>query len=190
MPYYPQSPIPPGRLRASGTNYLSLPGVNISSVGTVAQAANFVRYFPIKLETVMAFDQLVCEVTGAGAGGTTARMGIYHRDKDWVPGDLIVDGGTVAVDGTGVKTASISVILGPGRYYLCWNTDGTPTVRSVRGFPPNGHLLPTLGASPIVISLRGTQTYGAFPATGTVIDSVSGSTIPMDYWVFLRASTP
>ena len=56
-------------------------------------------------------------------------------------------------------------------------------------FPPTV-LVPTLGANPIVYSLRGTQTFGAFPATGTVIDSVSGNNVGIDYWVFPRVSAP
>lgn len=190
MPYFPQLPVPVGRPIIAATTYLTLPGVSISTTATTAQAANQVKYYPIYVTTPITIDQLSLEVTSAGAGGTTARMGIYHADINWVPGALIADSGTVAVDSTGVKSAAVAVTLAPGRYLLCFNSDGAPTLRCARGNLGNTVLLPTLGANPALFSMRGTQTYGAFPATGTAIDTVAGNTVGFDYVVFPRVSTP
>lgn len=178
-----------GRLLAAATTHMAIPGVVLNSQGTAALAANLVRYFPIYVVTPIVVDQLVLEVTTL-AGSTTARMGIYHADKDWVPGALVVDGGTVATDSTGVKAASVTAPLAPGRYLMATNSNGTATIRTFRGFLANQWLMSTLGASSVVFLLRGAQTYGAFPATGTAIDTVSASTIALDYYMCLRISTP
>jgi len=182
---------PQGRLIANAITYLSLPGVALlGTVSTLTQAANFVRYFPMLVSTPITIDQLSTEVTSAAAAGKLLRMGIYAADTAWQPMSVVCDTGALAADAVGVVSGSVVAPLAAGRYLLAWNTDGAPTVRTVRGIPANGFLVPTLGANPIVYSLRGTQTFGAFPATGAVIDSVSGNNVGIDYWVFPRVSVP
>lgn len=179
-----------GRLSLGGTTYFSLPGVEPTTVTTFAMAANQVRYAPILVITPITIDQLAIEVTSAGAGGTTARLGIYNADTSWQPTTLVVDAGTVAVDSTGVKTAGISTTLQPGRYLTAINTDGAPTVRTVRGGAHYMGLNTSLGASSFNISMLATQTYAAFPATATAPTTVGSGGNPFQHYVVLRVSTP
>lgn len=183
-------PVQKARVVLSGLTYGSLPGVGSISSGTTTLAANQVRYLPIVVDTPITVDQLILEVTTAGAASTTARMGIYTAGLDWMPVTLVVDGGTVAVDSTGAKTLSISQQLMPGRYLLTINTDGTPTLRYVRGSINSALLTDAFGSSPIVGHLRATQTYGAFPATPTAPTLAVAVTAGPDYVLCTRISTP
>lgn len=186
------TPTPPvGRPVVGGTTYLSLPGVVAISVTTSAQAADFCRYLPYYTPTPLVIDQLVCETTVAAAAGKLLRLGVYEGDKNWLPGKLLADSGALAADAApGVVTASITPVVVHGLFFLCWNTDGAPTLREVRGFLANTVLLPTLGASPVQQTLRATQTFGAFPATAATPTSLVGGTIGFQYFVFPRISTP
>lgn len=171
---------------------LSLPGVAITSLATLALSANNLRYAPILVETPIVIDQLVCEITTASAGGTTVRMAIYAADTDWQPGALIVDSGTVAADAIAVKTASVAVVLSPGRYLTAINTDSTPTLRRLIGGSNLFGIHPNIGANPLISQFGLAVAYGAFLNPGTVwasgAEAVSSS--PPNHFVFLRVATP
>lgn len=180
-----------GRANAGGTVQYSLPGVAISAGGTLALSANQVRYFPILVDTTITIDQFGLEVTAAGAAATTLRMGLYSADTDWQPTSLILDAGTVAADSLGVKTLSPTAFsLAPGRYVLAINTDGAPTVRTVRGGFRSGLVVIGLGTNIVLNFLRGVQAYAAFPSTGTAYSTAGGGTNAFDYPIFLRLSVP
>lgn len=191
MPYIPPPLIPEGRAVISGgATQFSLPGVSLVSYGTAAIAANLVRYLPIRVITPIVIDQLTVEVTSAGAGGTTARLGIYNADLSWQPTTLVVDAGTIAVDANAVVNKAVTQALPAGRYLLAINTDGAPTLRSARGYPPGSIIANALGVNGIVNFLRGAQAYAAFPATGTAWTTAGGGTTPFEYFVFPRVLTP
>lgn len=184
-------PIPQGRLKISGTTHYSIPGVEASSAGTFAISANTIRYAPIYVTTPITIDQMAIEVTTGGAASTTARLGIYNADLDWQPTSLVVDAGTVAVDSTGVKIASVNVTLPPGRYLLALNSDGAPTLRRVLGGAMFLGYANTLGASPFIVIPNTTQTYGVLPNPGTAISNISsGSSASTHHYIFLRTSAP
>ncbi len=183
------------RFALSGTAYESIPGaMGGSTTGTGLQVINRVLYFPMIVNHPIQVDRLSIAVQAAGAGSTTSRLGIYHADEELQPLGLIVDAGTVAVDATGVKNLAVSpaALLTPGRYLLAMNTDGTPTLRSVRPhFMDWGFLAPeTTGQNRVVSILRANQTYAAFPDPGTAITSADLSNQGYQYMVFLRTATP
>lgn len=186
-----QTAIANGRAVISGgATQLSLPGVIGVNQSTLALTANQDRYFLIKVETTLTLDQLVIEVTSAGTGGTSARLGIYNCDRDRQPTSLVLDAGTVAVDSTGVKSISISQQLTPGLYLFVMNSDGAPTLRSVRGTIPTIDLVDVLGATIFRQIYRANRAYAAFPATGAAWTVSGQSVTPFEYLMFCRISTP
>lgn len=176
---------------SSGVAFNSIPGaVTGISKGIAALAADTVRYFPFLPERAFAFDQLTIRVQSAGAGSTTARLGIYNADTDWQPTSLLIDGGTVAVDSTGVKNLSVSeTVLKAGRYLLAFNTDGTPTCDFIRGGLGGwGGISRSMGGSSMMVyRLQATQTLAAFPAAGDKWDGVETGN-GFEYILFMRVS--
>jgi hypothetical protein len=177
-----------GRADDAATN-LCVPGVELSTVATASTVANRLYYEPFLVTSPITIDQLSVEVTGAGAGSTTARIGIYNADTDWQPTSLVVDGGTVAVDSTGVKSASISQALLPGRYLFCVYSDGTPTLRIVRGGSRVAGLDSAMGASPFTQSLYVSRSYSALPSTGDVWSSRTQGSTPFQHFVVARIAS-
>jgi hypothetical protein len=200
MPLYLPIPLPPvmggvffpGRLNIGGTVDTSLPGVDANVVATVAIAANVVRYAPHIIESQVTINQLSIEVTANTAGGTTARLGLYNADENWLPTSLVVDAGTVAVDSNGHKTASVSVVLPPGRYVTALNSDAAPTLRFVRGGARLMGMNSVFGAAPYATYQTGiAQAYSTFPATATDPSTPAAGTNPPVYFVLMRiASIP
>ena len=179
-----------GRAKESaGDTQLSIPGVTASGASTVAVAIDEVRYFPFVVDHPIQVDQLTIEVTSAGSASTTARLGIYHADKNFQATTLVVDAGTVTVDSTGQKDLAVSPaeMLAPGRYMMAFNSDGTPTLRGVRAFGPWG-LRDLITANPFIFGLRVTQTYAAFPDPGTQYTSTQSDNTGMAYLMFLRVA--
>jgi len=72
-------------------------------------------------------------VTTAGNAGSTIRFGI-RLDNNGIPGDLLVDLGTVAADTTGVKTLAVSLstananrLARGGRFWVTVTAQGATT---------------------------------------------------------------
>ena len=189
MPLYIPPIVVVGRAKAGGTTHYMVPGVELSATGTVAIAANVLRYEPFITNTTITIDQLALEVTTASAGGTTLRMGIYNADTDWQPTSLIVDAGTVAADSLGVKTASISQTLSPGRYLKVINSDSTPTLRTGRGGSALLGAQSTLTSAPFFTPSVATA-YAAFTAAGVAWTTLITSGSPPVHYVFCRVSVP
>lgn len=91
------------------------------------------EFVPILVPDSDTFTAIAVSVSSAGNASSVLRLGIYEDDGG-VPGDLVVDGGTVAADSTGDKTTSISEALSPGLYWLAvvpqGATSSPPTVRA------------------------------------------------------------
>ena len=167
----PNQITPQGRLIASAITYLSLPGVATGHRQCTDAGRQLCSIFPNAC--IDADHHRSVEHGGY----------ICRRRKTAAHGDLCRRHG-MATDVGGHRHRCVSGRCGwgcpaassapPRRGYLLRGADGAPTVRTVRGIPANGFWLPTLGANPIVYSLRADTDVRAFPATGTVIDSVSG----------------
>lgn len=62
-----------------------------------------------------SYNQIAIQMS---AGSGNGRLGIYN-DNNGVPGSLLLDAGTLALSGTGVKTSTINQSLtGPAKYWL------------------------------------------------------------------------
>lgn len=182
--------LPTGRPLAGGTSYLLIPGVDIVSVGTTALTANQIRYAPIVVETTITIDAALIDIS-AGATGSAGRIGLYTADLTWQPVALVQDFGAILTDTTGVKTATATITLPPGRYLSALNTDGTPTVRCYRGGSRYSGLIPTLGGSALVASWRtGTVANGPFSATPTAWTTAGTGGTPFDHLVAFRVTSP
>lgn len=180
------------RIKYFGNYMYSLPGVDAISAATTTITANKIRYFPFYVTNTITLDRLMLEVsTASGSAGSTARMGIYNVDNDNQVTTLIVDGGTVATDSTGVKTVTINQQLTAGRYLFAQNASVNYTARMIRGGGRYVGYIDSFGGSPMIDSLNATQTYGALPSTGTAWDTASAASTPFIYVVFCRiASIP
>lgn len=101
-----------------------------SSHSTAGVVANRLYAIPFIAARAMTLDRLAIAVTGAGAGGTKARLGIYKDGTNLYPGTLLLDAGLVNVDAIATVFANIDQALTKGLYWLTLVTDGAPTARN------------------------------------------------------------
>jgi hypothetical protein len=168
----------------------AIPGVHLILIATQSRSVNTVSYAPFVVPTSITIDQLALEVTSAASAGATARMAIYNADINWHPTSLVVDGGTVAIDSTGVKTASISQVLAAGRYFMALNQSAAVTYRSWKSTGRWLGLPAALGTSFNQYPFA-TQTYGAFPSTATDWTTLGGDSSSGGlYMMVMRVSVP
>jgi hypothetical protein len=179
----------------AAVSILTMPGVGWVNSGNTAFTFDRDYYLPLICECTVTFDRVYCEIAAAsGSGGSVARAGIYNADASWQPtGTLIEDFGTVASDSTGIKTwtpASGSRTLAPGRYVLAFNTSAANTTyRTSRGHVVAMTPAAMGNAATLVKDLYVARTNAAFPSTGTTWTNVSGSTVPIEYPLYLRVTT-
>jgi hypothetical protein len=112
-------------------------------------------------------DRIAFNVTTAVAGN--ARVGIYDAtsDSNLYPNALVVDGGSISTGTTGIKSATISVALTPGKLYWCVSlADAASSVRALSAGSGNNILGydNTLVTNPNR-SLQAALTFGALPGT-------------------------
>jgi len=94
-------------------------------------------------------DELGLEITAGGTAGGVARVGIYE-DYEGVPWDLLLDAGTIPIDGVGWQHVDVALRL-RGWVWLAVafsNYAATPTYRSVSAY------VPVLGFTNPVITTR------------------------------------
>lgn len=101
----------------------SLPGWVIPSTTTKTfnTSTGDTLFIPIAVSSATTFDRIAVNVTSAGHADNPIRLGIYESktvDGYLLPGDVAVDGGLVAVDGTGEKYATINTTLQAGYYFV------------------------------------------------------------------------
>jgi hypothetical protein len=120
----------------------------------------------------IAIDRLVIEVTTASiVSGAVLRLGVYHRDAAGIY-NLIVDGGTVSAETTGVKEVTVSAVLPAGVIVLgaaiqgLPNNNNRPATRSFNAFFNN-----LITSSSTFFSSNGAMSFssvsGALPPTPT-----------------------
>lgn len=149
--------------------------VPINLAGSITLTANAIEASPFIVTRAMTIDRLQINVTGAGAGGTVARLGIYNNGTDLYPGTLLLDAGTVATDGVAVVAATISQALTKGLYWVVIVSDGTPTIKnfwpsiSIMGNHPTLALGPQYCYSKYSKAAVGIGALAAtFPSGGTI----------------------
>jgi hypothetical protein len=182
--------VPEGRAVAGSTIQLIIPGVELSAVSSRGLTVNRIYYMPWFVSTPISIDQLVVEVTVASAAATVTRVALYNADTAWQPTSRVIDAGTVDSTTTGVKTISVSLALPVGRYLAAVISDGVPTLRVARGGTRYVGINAAIGASALIQQLTATGSGNALPDPGTVWNTASGGTNPMDQMVFARVSTP
>jgi hypothetical protein len=158
----------------------------VSGANDFLGALNQMHLLPFIVTQTVKVKGISCTCNTAGGGSAVVRMGIYGALDNGAPGSLIVDGGTVSVTSTGVKSVVISEMLLPGKYYGAlvpqdWTTtqpnfrgllDGTRNI-NVPVMPVDGGF--TGGFSSIMI----TGVSGALPATaGAIANSTAGRRTP------------
>jgi hypothetical protein len=159
-------------------------GANNTAVLTAgAVAANTLYAVPFVAPGRGAtLDRIAFNVTTLLAGN--GRCGIYDAtsDTNLYPASLIVDGGSIAVGTTGVKSTTISQALTPGKlYWAVFVADVAVTVRShqsgtvsnIVGFDST---LPVGGNRGVSVGFTFAALPGTFPASAALI--TSGSNIP------------
>ncbi len=188
------APIPEGRYTLSGTPNWSIPGViPVASPATKAAAQDFILYTPFPVVTPITIDRMAIEVTSAAAAGKVARVAIYNCGTDLQPTTLVIDSGDLAVDSTGVKTATVNVSLPAGRYLFAINSNAAPTLRYILGGYGQMSIgyLPALGATPLISRMAVGSTFAAFQSTGVAYTTQTNVSAPgAEYYCFLRVSTP
>lgn len=172
-----------------GTIRYMLPGIELSTNSTRALVASTIYYSPFIVRTPITVDQIVTEIT-TSAASSACRMGIYKADSDLQPTALVNDSGTIDSSSTGVKSISISVTLDPGVYLTALNSNGTPTLRTIRGGSVYTGLTSGLGTSPFTQAMRISSAYAALADPGVTWDTSSNGASPHENIVFLRISTP
>lgn len=136
---------------------------------TYSCLANYVVPAPIWIPAGQAFDRIGIEITTAGSASSVGRLGIYKplASGELNGGSLELDAGTVAIDTTGVKTATISWTAGEtGIYYPIFVPSAACSAKMALVPSFYGHVSTT--NMNFLNSLRGTHaslTSGALPST-------------------------
>jgi len=103
----------------------------IHSLGDAATVRGFAIAAPFISPGRIAYNRIGCQlITGVASG--TARLGVY-ADANGMPGDLILDAGTVAITAgsEGNREITINLPLEAGAYWLAINVEGgaDPTLK-------------------------------------------------------------
>lgn len=108
---------------------------NATAPGTVAAAVNLLHTAPLYSQGGMIYS-ISFEVTGGGAAGSVARVGLYSNTEEpnmFYPDKLLFDSGEISTTGTGIKTTVCNVNVPPG--LSCWGVYhagvAAPTIRTV-----------------------------------------------------------
>ena len=145
---------------------------------TASTTANIVSYSPIHIgggvraANGASTQSLHVNVIGAASGNL--RMAIYDNDNG-EPGDLLFESGAISTSTTGLKTWSLSRTFIGGWYWLAFNTDtSSATFTCIDNLAVAGGIL---GDSVLPLSIDNAyyqvHAFGAFPASATLVGSVS-----------------
>ena len=141
---------------------------------TGAVAAGTITFAPFWVGTPASFTRIGTEVTTAGAAGSLLRLGIYRDAGNGLPGNLVLDAGTIDAATTGAKELTIAQTLAPGLYWLTVLSEvGSPSVRTVSGVG-----LTPVGAGSLATA-TGTQGQAGHYNTGLAAGSLPAVTAPL-----------
>ena len=151
-------------------------GTNERQYTTKTLASDTLYFSPIYIPTAATFDRIGINVTTLGSGAS-GRLGIYEADADGLPGDLLLDAGTVDCSSTGGKEITISQALSADTvYWLALAASAVFSVTAPGTIPGPVYGLPSLTATnpatEILASVLQAHTFGALPdpATGVADD--------------------
>jgi hypothetical protein len=162
-------------------------GVTVNSIlvvsGTNRQniAHDYLRAAPFIITQKCTLDRVGIRVTGAGAGGTLVRVGIYDDDGNFYPRNLILDAGTLDGTAVGVDLITISLTLQPGIYWLVINHNDATDALDIQA-PNTSPLFPYISSEYSgnvgwdIVSIYGAMP-SAFPAGAS-----AGYVIPIPFY--------
>ena len=145
-------------------------------------AANRLYAVPFLVGRALTVDRIAIFLVTAGAAGKKARLGIYKDGTNMYPGTLVLDAGTVDVDGAGstLLAITISQALTKGLHWLVLVSDGAPVVGGMYVAAAGQHLL--TGVQTNLSSYNGCWyvafTYAALPDPFTAAGSFLGGEQP------------
>lgn len=105
----------------------ALPPVGGASGNSCQPANAAITACAVFVPTPATAVSILLNVQNAATAGGVCRVGIYNDNGSWVPGTLLLDAGTIDPTVVGDKSATISVALAPGLYWLVGVTQGAPT---------------------------------------------------------------
>jgi predicted secreted protein len=144
--------------------------------GTAALLAGTLYAFPVFVPIQLTVDRIGVEVTTLAAGSTVT-LGIYDDNGVGLPGNLLIDAGTIDGGVVGAAEKTISQLLPAGRLYhfaaLCQG--GTPTMRVLLGGWQglNTSLLNAVSMGTGSASFRAGRNRGS--VSGTALPTPAGS---------------
>ena len=174
-PFYPIHELRPRYV--SGRWYGLSTGTTSSDLTLVANRL-YATFFPVAHK--QTWDRIGLDVQTAGGGGELARLGLYSLGTDGLPGALMLDAGTVAVDGTGDKEIVISHTLAPGWYFVALLSDSsTAKVETMNLNVSNRMFGGSTPAGQRLAYVQRSQTFGALPDPfGGSLTFVTGASTP------------
>lgn len=75
-------------------------------------------------------DALIFRVTTGAAAGKLAKVAVWSYGADGLPGVSLAESSTIAVDSTGIKTATFTAFRPPSRFFACIVSDGAPIIQA------------------------------------------------------------
>lgn len=105
--------------------YMAPPAV----VSTGTRAEGNLELSPLLVMKAATIDRIGLEVTSSGTSGAVVRLGIYATSSTGVPGDLVVDAGTIDGTSATVQEITISEAVEPGLYWLGASIQGGAATR-------------------------------------------------------------
>lgn len=119
-----------GGINFAGDGYI----VHVDANGgtTTSPTTNRLEFHPICIEKSQTYTRIGVYVSTASTSGTDGRLGIFELDSQGLPGNVVVDAGTVDTSTTGTKEITISETL-QGKYYLgvVFNSTASLVVASI-----------------------------------------------------------
>lgn len=162
--------------------WFGTPNVNYSTTNT-SFAKDVIRFIPIIIGKSGTIASIGINVNTGGSAGCTFRLGIYAGDAtNGLPGTLLYDSGTLAGDVAADKTASPSLAVTPGLYWLACNNNATAGITFKSTTSSFGPVIvygnSSLTAAPANIFTRN-FTYAAMPnPAGGISTSTSAAQVP------------
>jgi hypothetical protein len=158
---------------------------NVPTANTVNLAANTLRAYYVKISSTITITEINSEVT-TNVASTKYRMGIYTDNGSHYPDQLVAgsDAGEYDSATTGNKpSATVSITLTPGIYWIAHNTNGAPTLRGCTfGWLNNLGFPNTAFATQSVNRVSVALTYGALPSTFTGGGTYASAAIPLTFF--------
>jgi hypothetical protein len=140
-------------------NQYQVPYAIGATAATTFTLSNGTTYWiPFSVSRSVTISQIAINVTTAAAGNH--QVGIYASDSLWQPTGSPLISSSFNTGTIGLKTASVSLTLQPGVYWVAWASGSAATVRAISLSSLASLGLPSLGTS------------------NTTMFSTSGSTLP------------